>query len=469
MRQKNKVGNKNFDYSHYTCINSTSMEVPHIILVHGLGMDRRYWYKIIPLLRESFSVITYDLRGHGKSELGDKKISWELLTDDLKNLVDELKINSFHIVGHGLGANLAMYFSYRFPKSIKSLTVISTLIYFPVEVTNQILSYRKKLSQLGSLQPLAEYLIPKIMMDTNTHDRELLKSCYSNVTVDTYFQYWEKLIPSTLTLEQVSQLMVPTLLLSGEYDPIFPPKAVGIATYTIPNNHYIIIPNASNGTFLDQPMKTTECMTKFIFKDLDKTTNTDRITSQYINELSTHLTQLVQVGATEIKSNVIEVKLMDNFSVEINDTPITKGWNQRMAKKLFCYLLLHQTVVREQICDDLMPEKDLVTAKRDLRVYLNHLKKLINRENMEFLQSDKEHIYLRGRITCDLVDYMNQIKDLEEKDICSDYLQFKRVLINAPKDILPGIYDEWALTLKNNLQKQVIKLAENLSSYHLDV
>ena len=60
------------------------------------------------------SVITYDILGHGKTSLKKENITFDDFSDQLKNLVDELDIKKFHLVGFSIGSLIARNFACRF-------------------------------------------------------------------------------------------------------------------------------------------------------------------------------------------------------------------------------------------------------------------------------------------------------------------------------------------------------------------
>ena len=54
------------------CAFSVQGEGPPLFLIHGIGAARDTWAKLTPILTPSFTVVTYDLRGHGESPLPDR-------------------------------------------------------------------------------------------------------------------------------------------------------------------------------------------------------------------------------------------------------------------------------------------------------------------------------------------------------------------------------------------------------------
>ena len=71
---------------HYSIIGSG----PAIFLTHGIGAAEDAWRFIVPKLSKNFTVITYDLRGHGKSPVTNKNFG-------LEDLVLDLELSLIHI------------------------------------------------------------------------------------------------------------------------------------------------------------------------------------------------------------------------------------------------------------------------------------------------------------------------------------------------------------------------------------
>jgi pimeloyl-ACP methyl ester carboxylesterase len=93
------------------------------IFLHGLSDSSQFF---TPLNNEiiGINVIQPDLRGHGESDQ-HVDISMELLTEDLRNLLNELDIKRVNILGFSLGSLVAQNFALEFPEHVKSLIICS--------------------------------------------------------------------------------------------------------------------------------------------------------------------------------------------------------------------------------------------------------------------------------------------------------------------------------------------------------
>ena len=101
--------------SHYSLVRDDAVlsvrdwggDAPPLVLVHGLGANQRDWDSIGVKLAGQFRVITYDQRGHGGSTRS-ADYSWAARVDDLSALLSEMDLHSVTLVGHSLGAGVAL-------------------------------------------------------------------------------------------------------------------------------------------------------------------------------------------------------------------------------------------------------------------------------------------------------------------------------------------------------------------------
>jgi pimeloyl-ACP methyl ester carboxylesterase len=96
---------------------------PVVVLVHGLGLTRATWRDHVPILAENFRVLTYDLCGHGQSALPPSRPSLTVLSEQLRALLDHLRIPKAAIVGFSLGGMINRRFAMDYPDRAWSLVI----------------------------------------------------------------------------------------------------------------------------------------------------------------------------------------------------------------------------------------------------------------------------------------------------------------------------------------------------------
>lgn len=96
-----------------------------IILVHGLASNAGFWRYNIPELAKKYRVIAIDLPGYGKSQKGDYPYSMSFYAEQVKNLIDELKLNNVVYVGHSMGGQIGIKLAIKYPELISKLILAS--------------------------------------------------------------------------------------------------------------------------------------------------------------------------------------------------------------------------------------------------------------------------------------------------------------------------------------------------------
>lgn len=110
---------------HYRVLRSSTASRGTIVLLHGLASNLTRWSEFIEhtRLKEHFNILRVDMRGHGDSftrgRLGLKEWS-----NDLLAILDHEKIGPVIILGHSLGAQVAMQFAGKHPARVAGLVLI---------------------------------------------------------------------------------------------------------------------------------------------------------------------------------------------------------------------------------------------------------------------------------------------------------------------------------------------------------
>lgn len=108
------------------CVHVVGGKGPPLFMVHGIGARRTSWAGLTEHLKEDFTCIAYDLRGHGDSPKGDGPFGLEELVADLEALRAKLGIEKAHVIGHSLGGMIAPAYARAYPDRVSALGLLST-------------------------------------------------------------------------------------------------------------------------------------------------------------------------------------------------------------------------------------------------------------------------------------------------------------------------------------------------------
>lgn len=98
---------------------------PDLILLHGLTGNLAVWhFTVVPRLRDEYRMTTYDLRGHGRSDMPASGYTTGHMASDLLGLMDHLGIAEAHLLGHSLGADIALHLAMEHPDRVGKIVAI---------------------------------------------------------------------------------------------------------------------------------------------------------------------------------------------------------------------------------------------------------------------------------------------------------------------------------------------------------
>ena len=96
-----------------------------LVFIHGVGLDHKMWQPQINSLN-NYSIITYDLLGHGKTPYNKEEITLNDFSTQLDDLLNFLKVDKINLIGFSLGSLIALDFASKFEDRLKTLTLLGT-------------------------------------------------------------------------------------------------------------------------------------------------------------------------------------------------------------------------------------------------------------------------------------------------------------------------------------------------------
>ena len=99
-----------------------------VILLHGFPETGDTFAASVAALGKRYRLIVPDLRGAGLSQRPSSGYEKRTLATDVKELMDRLRIDRAHVIGHDIGARVAYAFAVQYPERLLSLTVAEAFI-----------------------------------------------------------------------------------------------------------------------------------------------------------------------------------------------------------------------------------------------------------------------------------------------------------------------------------------------------
>lgn len=230
-----------------------------IILIHGFGAKKEFWNSQVGSLSKKFKVITFDIRGSGKSDRPNEPYTMEMFADDIKGLMDYLHLKKVHLIGRSLGGMIAQHFALKYPELLNKLVLITTNPGMPDEQGAEML----KKSYLEGLKRLKEDPVKEFWQKSRVlYYKEFRKQMEANPK-NKFHGIWsveDRIRESTIdpptpqdienrvhamakhnTLERLSEIKNKTLLLAASHDRLTPRSSMVEMYKRIPNSTLKII------------------------------------------------------------------------------------------------------------------------------------------------------------------------------------------------------------------------------------
>ena len=199
-------------------------DAPAVILSHALGSSRAIWGYQLPLLTSKFRVLAYDQPGHGDSGAPSQQTSFDDLAADAAALLDHTAIDRAAFVGLSIGGMIGQHFALRYPERLSALVLCSTGCQTN-EAGKKVLAERISEAGEGGIESLAagsmsRWFTPQFVSAAPA-TVAWVNGIYLKTTaaglIDGY-----RAIQSLDTLDRLSDIRTPTLLIPGEFDQAFP-------------------------------------------------------------------------------------------------------------------------------------------------------------------------------------------------------------------------------------------------------
>jgi pimeloyl-ACP methyl ester carboxylesterase len=253
-----------------------SGEGPDVVMIHGITGNLAIWHlEIVPALTSQYRVTTYDLRGHGYSDVPPTGYTTADHATDLKHLLDTLGIDLAHIIGHSFGADIALHFTVLFPERVNRLVLVEPAIaaLLPLREREDWIGWkywRDKLALGGVTVPPekwcdSEYLVRasvSLPMLFGFRKGRARRAGPLVRLVDTTTAAKDYTDLAGMTLEKIDQVRHQTLVLYGE-DSVFVDTYEYLKTH-LTNSTCFLLPNSEHFGPIERPELLLQHVRKFL-------------------------------------------------------------------------------------------------------------------------------------------------------------------------------------------------------------
>jgi 3-oxoadipate enol-lactonase len=236
------------------------------VLLHGLGDSHDLWRHQMDALATGHRVIAFDLRGHGRSPLGQADFDLGQMAGDVRAMLDELGIARAMLVGLSMGGGVAQTLAIAEPERALGLVLVSTSSEFPDATQRRFLD-RAARAEEGGMAAVVDETVPRWFTPAFTadHPDEVERTRRTVLAIDpAAFAAASRANARRNLTRDLHRIRCPIQFVGGSMDPADPERALGIYRRELPDVRAEIVDGVSHLLPVEAPATFNRIVLDFI-------------------------------------------------------------------------------------------------------------------------------------------------------------------------------------------------------------
>lgn len=226
-----------------------------LICIHGVGSYKEAWEGVVERLKDDFTLLTFDLRGHGASTRIKGRYEIEDFVREVIALADHVGFKTFSLAGFSLGGLIAQKLALDHPQRVERLILLSTVAGRTKEEKDRVAG---RLAALMAGEPGSHYdaslsrWLTEEFQTRNPDKIARLRERNAQNDPDCYAAAYRVLAETDLG-EELSRIVIPTLVATGENDSGSNPRMAAFIHDRIRNSQLRIFPGLRHSILTEAP------------------------------------------------------------------------------------------------------------------------------------------------------------------------------------------------------------------------
>ena len=236
-----------------------------VILLHGLGGDGSRWGRTMSFMADDFHMIALDQIGFGESNKPLANYNHELLAEFLAEFMNTIGVSKASLVGHSMGAWVAMYVAVHHPDMVDRLILVDG-----GSLTNPPRSSKLIRMQNGTTLAATREYFELMFYDKSRVTDQIVRDNYIRrlrvaYTIDKMQESRAKGI-ALMSEEQARGIAVPTLILWGKHDELLKPSDAAMLDRAIRDSRLVLIDECGHIPQVEQPQEFNRLVREFLLQ-----------------------------------------------------------------------------------------------------------------------------------------------------------------------------------------------------------
>lgn len=241
-----------------------------LVLISGFSVDHVIWDELVLRLKNHYKIIIFDNRGSGQTDVIHKPYTIAEMSHDTAQLCHHLNIKKAHFIGNSMGGFILQHLAYHYPQLVQtaiisnSATSIKCNFHFYLDAQLELLKAKAPLSALikASCTWVYSYtfLTRPQMLDNQI---ELGLNAPYPFTIEGYESQYAALCQFDSS-DWLHKITIPTLVVGGDEDMIFPEPLIKNLVSHIPRAKYYSFRHCGHLPFMEYPDEFAKVANEFM-------------------------------------------------------------------------------------------------------------------------------------------------------------------------------------------------------------
>jgi len=231
-----------------------------LILLNGIMMSTESWQIFKESLSKKCKLILIDFLDQGKSDKMENLYTQDAQVEVLESLRKHLKLDNFNLLGISYGGEVALKYTLKYQKNIKSLILSNTTAYTDPQLKqigdswiDAAKTHNGKIFFNASIPPVYS----KSFFEKNAEWLIKRQGYFEKAFKDEWYEAFIRLVKSAENYDvrdKINEIMVNTLLISADDDGITPLKSQEYIYNKLPNCIWVTLNNCGHASMYEQPL-----------------------------------------------------------------------------------------------------------------------------------------------------------------------------------------------------------------------
>jgi len=228
-----------------------------LVFAHGGGGNLVQWAFQVPHFSRHYRVITYDNRGHGRSDSPERGYSLEHFSEDLRGLIDYLELGKIVLIGLTMGAMTALRFALDHPDRLQAMVLVGATD-GGREAMRERFETSARIAEEQGMEMLAEAFCAVVFSEwfseKNGRYVEMFKANMKQASARGYANSIRAMAHRPPLKPRLHEITARTLVIVGEDDVTgFPLEDAELFAREIPQAEMVKIPGAGHLACIERP------------------------------------------------------------------------------------------------------------------------------------------------------------------------------------------------------------------------